>query len=539
MQNKKMLIGLDFDNTLARYDNVFAIEAKKQGLVLSDWEGTKQDLKIELHSIQNGDKVWQKIQGQVYGPSMHMASLFPGVARFLLRCKLQGHTVFIVSHKTEYGHFDRTKTLLRQVALDWMCNKGFFDEDKFSILKKNVFFAATRQEKVEKIRSLKLNVFVDDLEGVFSEKRFPDIKKILFSKKSKNKYHDVICDNWPNIESSVLGDVSNKEIKYLAHSIYNDSINDIEKIDGRGNSKLYKLSTKKEGNVVLKDYPDLLNDSRSRLMTEVNALKVVENFNQTPKVIAFDKSQNIALYEWIKGVHLSNIDDKHILEALEFIENIQHIKNKEYFGLASEACLSAKNLFDQIDVRFNRLILVDNQDLNFFLNTIFKPLWSRSKEWSEKHWPSDNIVSDLPNSMQILSPSDFGFHNALLKKNKLYFLDFEYFGRDDPVKLMSDFAWHPGMELTDSHKALWLKGAFNVFKKDSNIHARFHAAWPIYGLRWSLILLNEFLKDGWQKRVYANIDLKNQKEGQLENQLNKAKYICRKIQLENMGCPYV
>jgi hypothetical protein len=27
-----MLIGLDFDNTLAQYDSVFAIEAKKQGL---------------------------------------------------------------------------------------------------------------------------------------------------------------------------------------------------------------------------------------------------------------------------------------------------------------------------------------------------------------------------------------------------------------------------------------------------------------------------------------------------------------------------
>ena len=539
MQNKKMLIGLDFDNTLARYDNVFAIEAKKQGLVLSDWEGTKQDLKIELHSIQNGDKVWQKIQGQVYGPSMHMASLFPGVARFLLRCKLQGHTVFIVSHKTEYGHFDRTKTLLRQVALDWMCNKGFFDEDKFSILKKNVFFAATRQEKVEKIRSLKLNVFVDDLEGVFSEKRFPDIKKILFSKKSKNKYHDVICNNWFNIENSILGEISNKEIKYLADSIYDGPINDVEKIDGRGNSRLYKLSTSKEGNIALKDYPDLLNNPRTRLITEVNALKAVENFNQTPKVIVFDELQNIALYEWIKGTHLSNIGDGHILEALDFIQNIQNIKNKESYELASEACLSLKHLSVQIDDRFKKLSLVDNQDLQNFLDTMFQPLWNQAKEWSEQRWPSGNITSDLSNAMQILSPSDFGFHNALLKDNKLFFLDFEYFGRDDSVKLMADFVWHPGMNLSNSQKSIWLKGAFEIFKKDPNIHVRFHAAWPIFGLRWALILLNEFLEGGWQKRVYANIDLKNQKESKLKNQLNKAKDICSKIQLENMECPYV
>ncbi|MBT7555634.1 phosphotransferase [Candidatus Woesearchaeota archaeon] len=534
-----MLIGLDFDNTLARYDSVFAIEAKKEGLISDDWQGTKQDLKDKLYSIKDGDKFWQKIQGQVYGPSMHKASLFPGVARFLLRCKLKGHVIFIVSHKTKYGHFDPTKTLLRQVALDWMHSKGFFDKDKFLILEENIFFANTRQEKVEKINNLKLDVFVDDLEEVFSEKSFPDIKKILFSNKSKNKYHDVICNNWSNIENSILGEISNKEIRHLVNSIYNGSVNNIEKIDGRGNSRLYKLSTKKKGDVVLKDYPDLLNDPRNRLVTEVNALKVIEGFNQTPKVVAFDKSQNIALYEWIKGVHLSNIDDEHILGALEFIKNIQSIKNKELCGLASEACLSAKHLFAQIDLRFEKLLLVDNQDLQIFLDTVFRPLWSQVKEWSEQRWPSDNIISDLPNSMQILSPSDFGFHNALLKDNKLYFLDFEYFGRDDSVKLMADFVWHPGMNLSNSQKNIWLKGAFEIFKKDLNIHVRFHAAWPLYGLRWALILLNEFLKDGWQKRVYANIDLKDQQESKLENQLNKAKDICRQIQLENMECPYV
>jgi len=533
-----MLVGLDFDNTLAHYDNVFTAEAQKQGLVSDEWQGTKQDLKDKLYSVQGGDRSWQKIQGQVYGPSMYNANLFSGVARFLLRCKLLGHTIFIVSHKTKYGHFDSTKTLLRQSALDWMHGKGFFDEDKFSILKENVFFATTRQEKVEKINSLNLDVFVDDLEEVFAEKFFPNIKKILFSKKFKNKHHDVICSNWSSIENSILGEITGKEIKHLANSIYNGTINDVEKIDGRGNSRLYKLSTS-EGNVVLKDYPDLLNDPRDRLVTEVNALQIIKVFNQTPKVIAFDELQNIALYEWIKGTHISNIDDKHILEALRFIQNIQNIKNKEFCGLASEACLSLKQLFYQVDDRFKKLSLVDNQDLQNFLGITFNPLWAQVKKWSEQRWPKDNRTNDLPSSMQILSPSDFGFHNALLKDNKLYFLDFEYFGRDDPVKLMSDFIWHPGMSLSNSQKNIWLKGVFEIFKKDPNIHVRFHAAWPLYGLRWSLILLNEFLKDGWQKRVYANIDLENQQESKLKEQLNKAKEICVQIQLENMECPYV
>ena len=131
-------------------------------------------------------------------------------------------------------------------------------------------------------------------------------------------------------------------------------------------------------------------------------------------------------------------------------------------------------------------------------------------------------------------------HNSLIKNNgKLCFLDFEYFGRDDPVKLMADFIWHPGMDLNTSHKIRWLKGTCKIFEKDLKIYSRFHAAWPLYGLRWSLILLNEFLEDGWYKRAYANDNLRHRHKNKLANQLIKAKDICEQIQVVNLKCPYV
>ena len=98
-----MIIGLDFDNTLACYDNVFSDEAKKKGLVSNHWEGNKKDLKNELISLNNDPYIWQTIQGQVYGPSMHKAILFPGVSRFLLRCKLQGHAILLSVIKPNMG----------------------------------------------------------------------------------------------------------------------------------------------------------------------------------------------------------------------------------------------------------------------------------------------------------------------------------------------------------------------------------------------------------------------------------------------------
>ena len=535
-----MLIGLDFDNTIACYNDVFTSEAKIKGLVNQEWEGSKQDLKLLLDTLEDGQTVWQTMQGQVYGPSMQKATIFPGVARFLLRCKLEGHTVYIVSHKTKYGHFDKTKTLLRKASLKWMDNQGFFKDNLYGINRKNIFFANTQSEKVLKIRNLNLDVFIDDLEEVFFHHDFPEIKKILFSG-SSSIYKDVeLCNNWTDIENASIGEIENSEIKHLVSSIYDKPINHVEKLKGRGNSRIYKLSINKNNSILLKDYPDLLVDSRPRMQTEVNALKLVEDLRKTPKVVAFDKLQNIALYEWIKGESVYRIEDHHIEQAVNFIENIQNLKGKDSRSQASEACFSAQQLIKQINSRFDKLLMIKNKNLNDFLIYTFKPLFNKVWESSEKNWPSNNLEKELPMSMQVLSPSDFGFHNAILKESgDLIFLDFEYFGRDDPVKLIADFIWHPGMTLSNLQKKDWVKGAFDIFDYDPGFAQRFTSAWPLYGLRWSLIVLNEFLEDGWHKRAYANDNLRHLHKQKLEIQLDKAKNICKKIQKTNMKCPYI
>ena len=90
-----MRIGLDLDNTIIRYEDVFAEESKKLGLVSEDWSGTKKELREYLRSLPNGERKWQEIQGRVYGPCMQKADLFPGVASFLIRCRVKGYQINI------------------------------------------------------------------------------------------------------------------------------------------------------------------------------------------------------------------------------------------------------------------------------------------------------------------------------------------------------------------------------------------------------------------------------------------------------------
>ena len=44
------------------------------------------------------------------------ATLIPGVDAFLRRCRTEGCAVSIVSHKTEYGHYDPDRVNLRDAA---------------------------------------------------------------------------------------------------------------------------------------------------------------------------------------------------------------------------------------------------------------------------------------------------------------------------------------------------------------------------------------------------------------------------------------
>ena len=95
------------------------------------------------------------------------------------------------------------------------------------------------------------------------------------------------------------------------------------------------------------------------------------------------------------------------------------------------------------------------------------------------------------------------------------------------------------MDLKVAQKQYWLWGAFAIFAQDKEMRRRFRAAWPLYGLRWALIILNEFRQDGWQKRAHAKPELHYKREYTQRRQLEKAAEVCGRIRDENLECPYV
>ena len=204
-----MRIGLDFDNTIIRYDDVFREAAIERGLISADFSGTKKQVRDAIRLLIDGERQWQALQGYVYGKGIRGATLFAGMDEFLRRARVHGDTILVVSHKTEFGHFDSDRVSLRAAAMQWMEGQGFFAEQGFSVQPGNVHFASSRSEKLSRIGELACDIFIDDLEEVLSDPEFPRfVRRILLSEQAE-KLVDLpyeVCRDWAAIEETVFLD---------------------------------------------------------------------------------------------------------------------------------------------------------------------------------------------------------------------------------------------------------------------------------------------------------------------------------------------
>ncbi len=202
-----MRIGIDFDNTIVDYSDIFTKQAYRLGWIKANAKKTKQEVHDLIKKLPDGEMKWKKLQGLVYGKFIIDADPFEGVIKFIQRCRSEHVDVFIVSHKTEYVEGLEEKINLREAALKWLRAKGFLDSDKFCLREDRVFFEHPREDKLNRIAELKCTHFIDDLEDVLLEPQFPaNVIRILFSNQGErfNNRPFAVCHHWREMEALVF-----------------------------------------------------------------------------------------------------------------------------------------------------------------------------------------------------------------------------------------------------------------------------------------------------------------------------------------------
>ena len=314
---------------------------------------------------------------------------------------------------------------------------------------------------------------------------------------------------------------------------------------GGGNNKVFILEMNGIPKYVMKHYFQHVSDPRDRFRAEWTFLEYARDAGVScvPKPIVCDPKRGIAIFEYITGhkVLADQLNGNHISQALDFFESLKNTDSNNYKGLlpASESCFSMREHLDCVNRRITRLLQIDNEsEINrsvyYFIRNELIPLWEKIQTGilNEENKGIFQIDETLAERDICISPSDFGFHNAIqTDQGKLFFIDFEYAGRDDPVKMICDFFCQPEVPIPHSYLPMFSTRVLERLDNPESHYQRLKMLLPVHTLKWCCIILNEFLPTGMDRRMFANqnIDFDEIKCTQLKKAKNLFKIVSTMI----------
>jgi len=281
----------------------------------------------------------------------------------------------------------------------------------------------------------------------------------------------------------------------------------LTRLAGGRNNRVFRVDRAVEAPLVLKLYHHDPRDTRDRLGAEWAFLCHAWDacgLRDVPQPLACERGAHAALYGFVPGAKVAAVQPAHIEAAAHFVAALNApAAHDAAAALApgSEACFSNAAHAATVARRVARLDTKLDSDAphaaaaTALVRDRLLPRW-------------EAIARDLPRDEAgqpwCVSPSDFGFHNALEHEGRLTFLDFEYAGRDDPAKLICDFFCQPELPAPRALYPGFRDAVLDALGIGTPAQrARCDALLPAYRVKWACIMLNDFLPTDAARRDFA------------------------------------
>lgn len=305
----------------------------------------------------------------------------------------------------------------------------------------------------------------------------------------------------------------------------------VRPLRGGANNRVFRVEVD-GSSALLKSYFYHPSDPRDRLGAEFGFASFAweKGLRCLPRPYASDPVHRLGLYEFLQGRRLTvgEITEDVIDQAIDFYQTLNQFRlapEAQKLPLASEASFTIADHLARVETRMDRLRSTEKLSSNdhaaaLFINDELEVVWRSVVSELRRHCNEAglSVEVEIPRDDRRLSPSDFGFHNAILMNDRLRFIDFEYAGWDDPAKSVCDFFCQPEVPVPLTY--------FDRFRSrvtedlsDAQMHsARVALLLPVYQIKWCCILLNDFLPVESTRRRFAGSgdDLELQKSNQLE-----------------------
>lgn len=311
------------------------------------------------------------------------------------------------------------------------------------------------------------------------------------------------------------------EVKTFLHENGVQDIKSVHVCCGGANNKVLAVTTSTGTKQIVKQYFRHPEDSRDRLLSEARFLQFAreQGSQYTAQLVAEDKEKGLCLHSFLPGVPCSqwDIDRSTVLEAGRFFIALnQNRTAATMLPDASEAAFSISQHIDLVERRMSALMACPafadrNPAFQHFVQSELSVQWERVKatllQQSKVHAiPLDQCLKD---SQRCVSPSDFGFHNALIARSntsrqfELYFVDFEYAGWDDPSRMICDFFSQVKKPVPLCFLDDFAIPVLAIFPEAELLYRRMLLLLPLYHIKWTCMLLNEFLMVDGSRRAFA------------------------------------
>jgi Ser/Thr protein kinase RdoA (MazF antagonist) len=215
-----------------------------------------------------------------------------------------------------------------------------------------------------------------------------------------------------------------------------------------------------------------------------------------PRVLDLDEAARCVLFEWIQGERpsASQINHTAMTEMARFVAVLNRL---ELRGAAREAGLpqASDAAFDfaghrerawlRLEALTSRAIeLPVVEEMKRFVRSELIPACLRTE---------GNGKRMLQPPEYALSPSDFGFHNVLVRPSGQWtFLDFEHAGWDDPAKLVADFFLQPECPLDANLQGAFFEALKSGADFGEDFAQRVACLLPVQAIKWTTVILNAF-----------------------------------------------
>lgn len=284
----------------------------------------------------------------------------------------------------------------------------------------------------------------------------------------------------------------------------------ITPIPGGANNRVFRVRA--DGNdFLLKAYFHHPVDTRDRLGAEFAFSEYAWSLGLRclPEPIARDTEKRLGLYEFIQGRALTRDDvgESAVRAALDFylaLNALRDLASAASLPEASEACFSFEAHLECVTRRLNRLTSADaDPRASCLVCDIALPLWKQIEKHT-RHACGNDCAREIHRALHRVSPSDFGFHNALLTDDgRIVFLDYEYAGWDDPAKTVCDFFHQPQIPVPGAYYDMFVSAVGADSGDAAAFRARVDLLMPVYGMKWVCILLNDFTAAGAARRRFS------------------------------------